>query len=98
MAEGNATGTRDPQQIREEIEATRRQMGETVEALAAKADVKGRVAHKREELVDKVKHASPDAAVSASGRAAGKAREHPVPVAAAAAFAAGFVLGRISGR
>jgi hypothetical protein len=31
---------RDPEEIREEIEATREDLGETVEALAAKADVK----------------------------------------------------------
>ncbi len=31
---------KDPEQIREEIEATRRELGDTVEALAAKTDVK----------------------------------------------------------
>jgi len=34
---------KDPEQIREEIEATRRELGDTVEALAAKADVKAHV-------------------------------------------------------
>jgi hypothetical protein len=33
-------GSNDPEQIREEIEATRRELGDTVEALAAKTDVK----------------------------------------------------------
>jgi Protein of unknown function (DUF3618) len=34
---------KDPAEIREEIEATRRELGDTVEALAAKADVKAHV-------------------------------------------------------
>ena len=34
---------KDPEQIREEIEATRRELGDTVEALAAKTDVKAHV-------------------------------------------------------
>lgn len=46
------TEPRDPQQIRADIEVTRREMGDTVEALAAKADVKAqvrrRVEHARE--------------------------------------------------
>ncbi len=40
-------GSKDPEQIREEIEATRRELGDTVEALAAKTDVK---AHVRERI------------------------------------------------
>ena len=39
--------SKDPEQIREEIEATRRELGDTVEALAAKTDVK---AHARARL------------------------------------------------
>jgi hypothetical protein len=38
-----AAGAKDPAQIREEIEATRRELGDTVEALAAKTDVKAHV-------------------------------------------------------
>jgi hypothetical protein len=34
---------KDPEQIREEIDATRQELGDTVEALAAKADVKAQV-------------------------------------------------------
>jgi Protein of unknown function (DUF3618) len=34
---------KDPEQIREEIEETRQELGDTVEALAAKADVKAQV-------------------------------------------------------
>ncbi len=38
---------KDPEQIRAEIEATREELGDTVEALAAKADVKK---HARERI------------------------------------------------
>lgn len=36
------TGTGDPDVLRRDIEQTRAELGETVEALAAKADIKGR--------------------------------------------------------
>jgi hypothetical protein len=39
---------KDPEQIREEIEETRRELGDTVEALAAKADVKAEVGRRIE--------------------------------------------------
>ena len=38
----------DPEEIREQIEVTRAELGETVEALAAKADVKAQVKDKVE--------------------------------------------------
>lgn len=37
---------KDPEQIQQEIEETRRELGDTVEALAAKADVKA-LAHEK---------------------------------------------------
>jgi hypothetical protein len=42
-----AAAGKDPEQIRADIEATRQELGDTVEALAAKADVK---AHARERI------------------------------------------------
>ncbi len=44
------TGSGDPERIQREIEETRRQLGDTVEALAAKTDVKARA---KEQLADK---------------------------------------------
>ena len=44
------TTAKDPEQIQREIEETRRELGDTVEALAAKADVKAQV-HGRIERV-----------------------------------------------
>jgi Protein of unknown function (DUF3618) len=45
---------RDPEQIREEIEETRRELGDTVEALAAKADVKALAREKAERAKETV--------------------------------------------
>ena len=45
---------RDPEEIRREIEGTRSDMGETVEALAYKADVKGRASNWVSEKKDAV--------------------------------------------
>ena len=85
---GSATVTEasDPEQIQREIEATREELGDTVEALAEKPDVKAHakrsveetktsVAEKKEELLGKAKQASPDGAVCAAGEVSHKARK-----------------------
>jgi len=46
----------DVQQLEQEIEQTREQLGETVEQLAAKADVKGRARAKAAEVSERVKN------------------------------------------
>jgi ElaB/YqjD/DUF883 family membrane-anchored ribosome-binding protein len=43
-------GTPDPEQLRAEIEETRRELGETVAALSAKTDVKAQAHHKVDEV------------------------------------------------
>lgn len=45
----------DPRELRQQIERTREQLGETVEALAAKADVKARVQDKASQLTGRLK-------------------------------------------
>jgi ElaB/YqjD/DUF883 family membrane-anchored ribosome-binding protein len=101
------TDTQDPEAIKEQIDATREELGDTVEALAAKADLKGQakrkvdetkatIANKKEKILGKTKEASPDGAVEAASGAAQKARENPLPVAAAGAFALGFLAGRLT--
>ena len=42
--------TREPEAIRRDIEETRRELGDTVEALAAKADLKGQARHKVDDV------------------------------------------------
>ncbi len=55
---------RDPEEIRREIDETRSDMGETVEALAYKTDVKGRasnwVSEKKDAVVGTVRGSTPD--------------------------------------
>ena len=100
---------KDPEQLREEIEETRRELGDTVEALAAKADVKARVhekvestkesvAQKKDELLGKARGASPDSVSAGASQATQKAKENPTPVAAIGAFVGGFLLGRLTKR
>jgi hypothetical protein len=108
--EERGSDDRGPEEIREEIEETRAEMGDTVEALASKADVKGQAQQKidevkqtalakKEALLAKAKQASPD---SASGGGAQEraqqlkatAQENPMPLAVGGALVLGFLLGR----
>ena len=97
----------DPDQIRNEIEATRERMGETVDALGHKADVPGRVkenlADKRDRLKQqmsgasgKVSGSTPDVDVAGNAKkAAGIAQENPLGLAlggVAIGFLAGLAL------
>ena len=63
-----ATDAKDPEQIREEIEATRLELGDTVEALAYKADVKARVREKIDALLTPASGAPGAASAAAQGR------------------------------
>lgn len=95
----------EPSQIRQEIEETRAEMGDTVDALAYKTDVKTRVkesiADKRERLVeqvqgtkDRVGEATPDGGQVKEGaqQAVGIAQENPIGLAVGG-VAAGFLVG-----
>ncbi|HSC04587.1 MAG TPA: DUF3618 domain-containing protein [Solirubrobacteraceae bacterium] len=103
------TEAKDPEQLRDEIEETRRELGDTVEALAAKADVKARMkdrveatkesaAQKKDDLLGKARETSPDSVASGASQATQKAKENPLPVAALGAFVGGFLLGRLTKR
>ena len=96
--------TREPEDIRSDIEDTREQLGETVEALAEKADVKGqakakvdetkqRFTRKAGDAKDKIAGASPDQAKTAASSAASTAQQRPLPFAVGGAFAVGLVIG-----
>jgi ElaB/YqjD/DUF883 family membrane-anchored ribosome-binding protein len=108
-AGGPDDGTRDPEQLRAEIEETRRELGETVAALSAKTDVKARaqakaqdvkatVEEKRDDLLGRAREVTPDSARSAAATGSAKVRRNPLPAAVAGAFAGGFVLGRLTAR
>jgi hypothetical protein len=97
----------DPSQIREEIEQTRGEMGETVDALAHKADVKSRVREsftdKRERLraqmigtKSRIGEATPEGEQVKEGarQAVGVAEENPIGLALGG-LAAGFLAGML---
>jgi hypothetical protein len=82
----------DAQQLREEIERTRGQLGETVEQLAAKVDVKGRAQAKAAALAGQATRQARSAvaqgrvqAAQARKQGASAARKHRVPLSAAVA-------------
>ena len=95
----------EPEAIREDIEATRERMGDTVDALSYKADVKSRAKENISGKIDRVKGTvtgkasqAGDAAPSGEDvkqtaqRAAGLAQENPLGLAVGAA-AVGFLGG-----
>jgi gas vesicle protein len=90
----------DPSEIREQIEHTRTDMGETVEALGYKADVKTRakdnIADKRDRLKERITGTAPDSDEVKQGakRAVGVAQENPIGLAIGS-LAAGFVAGML---
>jgi len=95
----------DPSEIRSEIEQTRERMGDTVDALAYKADVKGRAKDSVHEKVDSIKSKFTGAADTVNERtpstgdvkqgarkAQGIAKENPLGLAIGA-VAVGFLGG-----
>jgi ElaB/YqjD/DUF883 family membrane-anchored ribosome-binding protein len=90
----------DPHEIRTEIERTRHEMGDTVEALGYKADVKSRakdnIAHKRDRLKERITGSTPDPEDVKQGakQAVGVAQENPIGLAVGS-IAVGFVAGML---
>lgn len=91
----------DPEQIRSEIEETRERMGDTVDAIGAKTDVKGRaagyVSDKKDAVLSKVSGTMPDPndVKQGAGRMKGMAEQNPLGLAiggAAVGFLAGLLL------
>jgi hypothetical protein len=80
----------DPNAIRADIERTRAEMGDTVDALGHKADVKSRAKHRMDRITGKVSSAAPDG--QQMKRAASTAQENPLGLAVGG-VAAGFLLG-----
>lgn len=100
---------KSPEEIRAGIEQTREELGDTVEALAEKADVKGqakdRVAsikdaaqQKKAEFASRAREATPESAGAGAQQLASTAKSQPVPFAAAGAFAVGVLVGLLLGR
>jgi hypothetical protein len=86
----------DEAELKNQIERTREQLGETVDQLTAKADVKdrtritaaqaaGRVRSQLQERVARVRAATPDPARRAAAKVTSSVRRRPAPSAIAAA-------------
>ncbi|MDQ2675742.1 MAG: DUF3618 domain-containing protein [Actinomycetota bacterium] len=97
---------RTPEEIQADIENAREELGDTVEALAAKTDVKARAKAKVEEtketvsekvsgFSDSARQAAPGSASSGAQQAASVVRENPERAALAGAFVAGILAGWI---
>jgi hypothetical protein len=86
----------DTGQIREEIEATRTRMGDTVEALGYKADVPSRVSDKVGNVRAKIAGGTPDGGQVKEGakHAVGVAQQNPIGLAVGS-LAAGFLAGML---
>ena len=86
----------DPDRIREEIVQTRLEMGETVDALGYKADVKARTRDKVTGVKDRIVGATPDTGdvKHQARRAKSVAEENPLGLAVGA-VAVGFLAGML---
>jgi ElaB/YqjD/DUF883 family membrane-anchored ribosome-binding protein len=96
----SASEPKSPEELREEIEHTREELGDTVEALAAKTDVKAQMhaqadalRESAQQLGSRARDAIPDSAQQGVAQAGQVVKRRPVPVAAVAAFAGGVLLG-----
>jgi hypothetical protein len=84
---GNGSGPVDPEVLREEIRRTRAELGETVQALAAKADVKARA----KESVWQARERVRERAAHAVDVVRGQAGNPPGPVRTTASDVGGLV-------
>jgi len=105
----DAQETRTPDEIRSDIDDTREEVGDTVEALAAKTDVKtqarerideikGNVRAKADQAKAKAQSTTPESAQQGGEQLVAKVRENPIPVALGAAVLVAFLIGRRTGR
>ena len=101
--------TRSPKEIRADIDKTREEVGDTVESLTAKTDVKaqardrideikGNVRAKAGEAKAKAQSATPESAQQGGQQLVAKVRENPAPVVLGAAVLVAFLIGRRTGR
>ena len=103
------TQQRTPEEIRADIEQTREEVGDTVEALAAKTDVKAQaqqkideiksnVRAKKDEFGAKAKSSTPEGAQQGGQQVIEKVRANPAPVVIAGAVLFGFFVARLTDR
>ncbi|MEU4148083.1 DUF3618 domain-containing protein [Streptomyces parvulus] len=85
---GQPTGAKGPDELRRQIEQTRSQLGDTVEELAGKADVKGRAKARAADLRDKA--GAMTVQLRSSAAHAGHSAEERVPDRARGAVRSGL--------
>jgi Protein of unknown function (DUF3618) len=90
--------TRTPEELEAEIEETREEVGDTVEQLAAKTDVKAQARQRVEEIKSRVRGKTPDGAQQGGAQAIEKVKANPAPFVLIGAVVAAFVIGRRTGR
>lgn len=93
---GAPVSARRPEEIRHEIEELREELGETVEALTAKADVKAQAREKVEEIKSGVRERAPERVDP--DRVMAVAKGNRLPLAIGLALLLGFLIGRGRGR
>ncbi|WP_327130415.1 DUF3618 domain-containing protein [Streptomyces sp. NBC_01343] len=98
-------GTPTPDELREQLEGTHDELGQTLESLAGKADVKTQTAEKTAAVADRMRgkalHAAqlvmdttPDPVLDKAGQVAGAARANREPLLVAGAALIVFLLVR----
>ena len=88
------TEQRSPEEIEADIERTRRDLGDTVAAVAEKADVKAQAKAKVEEAKARLKAKAPDSAGEGAGTLGRVASENRRPLIIGGAVLIAFLLGR----
>ena len=85
---------RSPEEICADIAQAREEVGDTVEALAAKTDVKAQARERIDEVKAKAKRSTPE-----SGQeVVAKVRENPAPLVLGATVLVAFLIGRRTAR
>jgi hypothetical protein len=92
------TENRTPEQIEADIERTRVELGDTVAAVAEKADVKAQAKAKVEETKARLKAKAPSSAGEGAGTVGRVASEHRRELVIGGAVLFAFLLGRAAGR
>jgi ElaB/YqjD/DUF883 family membrane-anchored ribosome-binding protein len=81
--------SRDPEEIRSEIDETREELADTAAALAYKTDVKARAKERVQDVRTNIAERTPSSAQEAGGAV----KRNPLPAAAVAAAVLGFAIG-----
>ena len=93
-SEAVETEDRTPEQIEADIERTRRELGDTVAAVAEKADVKAQAKAKVEDTKARLRAKAPSSAGEGAGTVGRVASENRRPLVIGGAVLVAFLLGR----